>query len=175
MSRAPSRVVDCGSSLPLCRRRRAAARPRSLVECALHFLDRSLATAFFRDSRVLRAARRGNLANETEIAPLQLARCTLFGRQRAAAAASPPARCSCRRAARLLRSRTGRASRAAAHRLCGGHRSARCRSKGLQSLLEIADLAMHVAHVTIHVRRRHTAVIDHPLENVLRLAGRQLG
>ena len=53
-----------------------------LLESVLHFLDRDLAASFLRRARVLSALVLGELANEGEIAALELAGGKLAGRDR---------------------------------------------------------------------------------------------
>jgi len=137
----------------------------SFVQRVLHLADRGFASAFFGDLGVLRAPRRGDLPDESEVAALQLTLGALLGRQRGRATAATTAARWCRGA---LRARSGRTTWSATNR--GRDRRTGGRAQRLQSVLEIRDLAMHVADVPIQLRRRHAAVFDETLQNVLRLS-----
>src|SRR5262245_50743717 len=136
----------------------------SLTERAGHLFDCRLATLVLGDLLILTAPAGRDLADQTEVAALKLARGELLGGDGRTA---PPSalRSAGRRRCLGAIARSGRAAATAT-----GHSRPRTAAGGfakrLQTPLELVDLGLHLVYVTKDLARRNAPVVDHPVNDI---------
>src|SRR6266550_2120637 len=169
-----------------------------LLECFLHLPDGRLASPFLRGLLILTAPAGRDLADQAEVAALELTRRELLRRQYGTTAAllaatgraSAPAARRCAGRLRLGsggRGRyvlaTARTSRLAAATPYGSGPAARRRAairtaagsaaQRIETLLEAADLAADFTEVAVDLARRNAPLGDQPFQNVCGLSRRE--
>src|SRR5437588_11825150 len=152
----------------------------SLTECARHFPDRGFASLFLGHLLVLTAPAGGDLADQSKVTALQLARRQLLGRNGGATAATSALRATARGRGSGAGcfgaiARSGGTS-AAARR--GGRWATTTTHSGAQRLqapFELVDLVLHFVDVTNDLTRRNAPVTDHSVDDIRSLSRTQAG